>query len=107
MKKNVLIAFLILIILNVVSAFYFFRIDLTEEQRYTLSPNTKQLLRGVDDNMAVTLYLAGDLNMGFLRLQKATSEMLQEFSRFSGENIAVQLENPSKAVERINQLSNG
>ena len=97
MKKNVLIAFLILIILNVVSAFYFFRIDLTEEQRYTLSPNTKQLLRGVDDNMAVTLYLAGDLNMGFLRLQKATSEMLQEFSRFSGENIAVQLENPSKA----------
>jgi ABC-2 type transport system permease protein len=97
MKRTILITIVVLLLLHVVSAFYFFRIDLTAEKRYTLSPNTKNLLRGVDEKIDVTIYLSGDLNMGFLRLQKATTEMLREFSRFSDKQIAIQLVNPSKA----------
>ncbi len=97
MKRPILITLVVLVLLHVVSAFYFFRIDLTAEQRYTLSPNTKKLLRTLDNTMDVTIYLSGDLNMGFLRLQKATTEMLQEFSRYSDRPIAIQMVNPSKA----------
>ncbi len=32
------------ILLNVLSGFYFFRIDLTQDKRYTMAPATRKLL---------------------------------------------------------------
>ena len=59
----------------------FFRLDLTQEKRYSISDNTKNMLKNADGDISVTVYLDGDLNAGFLRLRKATKEMLDEFNR--------------------------
>ncbi len=74
---------------------YFFRIDLTSEKRYSLSDNTKKLLGSMEKELNVTVYLDGDLNAGFLRLRKATKEMLDEFSAYAGGNVRYTFENPS------------
>jgi ABC-2 type transport system permease protein len=74
------------------------RIDLTTEKRYTLSSQTKQLLRQQEHPLSVTVYLDGDLNMGFLRLKKATDDMLQEMDVYAAEGISVTFQNPSLAA---------
>ena len=48
---------LILIGINFLAAEFHYRIDLTEENRYTLSEPTKKLLRNLDDRVSITFFL--------------------------------------------------
>ena len=59
---------------------YVFRVrwDLTDDKHYSLSEASKTLLRQTDEPIEVTLLMSGDLNAGFRRLQRATSETLDE-----------------------------
>ena len=86
-----------LLVLIVVSFFYFFRIDLTTDKRYSLSEQTRSLMSNTDSPLKVIVYLDGDLNPGFMRLKKSTAELLDELSVYSGKNINVTFENPSLA----------
>lgn len=69
----------ILILVNIIAGFYYFRIDLTEEKRYTLTSSTKALLKDIDDPILVDILLGGTFPAGFKRLQRATREMLDDF----------------------------
>jgi len=91
--------FLLLFFLTVIilSEFFFFRIDLTSEKRFSLSEQTKNLMNKIDEPLKVVVYLDGDLNPGFLRLKKASTELLDELSVYSKKNIVVQFKNPSLA----------
>ena len=70
----------LLLIIIVVSYFYHFRIDLTSEKRYTVSAQTKELMKKTNGQLNVTVYLDGDLNPGFIRLKKSSGELLDELS---------------------------
>ncbi|WP_187263646.1 gliding motility-associated ABC transporter substrate-binding protein GldG [Pontibacter beigongshangensis] len=76
-----------IILLNVLAATYFFRIDLTEDKRYTIAPVTKQMLTNLDDDVVVEVYLEGDFPAGFKRLQQSVRETLNEFKVYAGGNI--------------------
>ncbi len=84
----------IVILVNIIAAFVFTRIDLTTEKRYSLSPATKKLLKKLDDIVFFKIYLAGDLPPGFQRLSNETKEMLDEFRAYS-DNIQYEFVNPS------------
>ena len=86
-----------LIVLTLISFFYFFRIDLTSDKRYSISEQTKSLMDKTDSSLKVVIYLDGDLNPGFSRLKKATAELFDELSVYSNSNIDVSYENPSLA----------
>lgn len=96
-KKSLHIILFVVAVIAVyfISERYFFRIDLTSEKRYSLSDNTKHLLQSMDKVLDVTVYLDGDLNAGFLRLRKATKEMLDEFDAYAGVKVRYTFENPS------------
>lgn len=96
-KKSLHIILFVVAVIAVyfISERYFFRIDLTSEKRYSLSDNTKHLLQSMDKELDVTVYLDGDLNAGFLRLRKATKEMLDEFDAYAGVKVRYTFENPS------------
>jgi hypothetical protein len=85
------------IIINQLAALYFFRIDLTAEKRYTIKAQTIELLRGLEDEVFIEVYLEGDLNPGFRRFQKSISEMLDEFQVYAGGNLRFVFTNPSAA----------
>ncbi len=55
-----------------------FRVDLTDDHRYSLHPATISLLQQLDQPVSATLYLSGDLNAGFVRLQRATIDLMEE-----------------------------
>jgi ABC-2 type transport system permease protein len=92
-----LIFLICLIALAIISFFYFFRIDLTSDKRYSISDQTKTLMRKTDSPLQVTVYLDGDLNPGFIRLKNSTTELLDELSVYSNNSIDVKYEDPSLA----------
>jgi ABC-2 type transport system permease protein len=93
----------IVILLNVVASFVFYRFDLTSEKRYTLSPATKTLLSKLDDVVYVRVYLEGDFPAGFKRLRNETKEMLDEFRTYSNNNIEYEFINPSENPDKKQQ----
>jgi ABC-2 type transport system permease protein len=84
----------IVVLVNVIAAFIFTRIDLTAEKRYSLAPATKKLLKKLDDVVFFKVYLSGDLPPGFQRLSNETREMLDEFRAYS-DNIQYEFVDPS------------
>ena len=86
-KKKQIVTFLVtvavIILVNLIGSFYFTRFDLTNEKRYTLSPSTKETLKGLDDYVYFKVYLDGDFPAGFKKLRRETKEMLDEFRAYS------------------------
>lgn len=96
----------VILLLIIVSTFFFFRIDLTSDKRYSISNQTKTLMKSVNKPMSVTVYLTGDLNPGFLHLKKATTEMLDELNIYSRKSINIHFVNPSEASSNEERENN-
>ncbi|MEO7991092.1 MAG: gliding motility-associated ABC transporter substrate-binding protein GldG [Chryseolinea sp.] len=88
------------ILINLVVSNYFFRIDLTEEKRYSLKDQTKSILENVDDDVYVEVFLEGDLNAGFKRFQKSIIETLEEFRIYSNNKVKYVVTNPTTAMSQ-------
>ncbi len=86
------------IVLNQLAALFFFRIDLTEERRYTMKEPTRELLGGLEDDVYIEVYLEGDLNAEFRRLRKAVKETLEEFRVGSKNRVYYQFSDPQQAA---------
>lgn len=100
-RANIIQLFLgliIIIFLNIIGSAIYFRLDLTSEKRYSLSPSTKKLLRETDDIFYFKVYLEGEFPAGFKLLSRSTREMLDEFRAFS-DNIEYEFINPSAAAD--------
>ncbi len=111
MKKSVsqfalLIAFLAG--LNWLASLIFFRLDLTEDKRYSISGATKTLLENLEEDININVYLSGDLPAGFERLETAARETLEEFKTYSNGHVHFQFSDPSDATseEKRNQQYN-
>jgi ABC-2 type transport system permease protein len=87
----------LIVLLNTLASFVFYRIDLTEEKRYTIKSQTKQMLKNLDDRVFVEVYLGGELNAGFTRLQKSIRETLEEFRVYSGNRVTYIFTDPAEA----------
>ncbi|NML63904.1 gliding motility-associated ABC transporter substrate-binding protein GldG [Hymenobacter sp. RP-2-7] len=86
-----------LLLLNFVAQRFFFRLDLTEEKRYTMSPATKKLLGQLKEPVSVTVYLTGDFPPAFRRLEQAVRENLTEMQIYGGANFSYVFLDPSAA----------
>lgn len=92
----------IIVILNLIGSFAFYRVDLTTDKRYTLSPSTRKMLKDLDGVVTFKVYLEGDFPAGFQRLRNETREMLNQFRAYS-KNIQFQFIDPSAGKDK-NQL---
>ena len=95
--KKLTLTLVLVIMVNALGANYFFRLDLTEEKRYSIGKATKTLLRSLDAPLTVDILIAGDLPSGFQRLQKSIFDMLEEFRVYAGAPITYQLRDPGEA----------
>src|SRR5690606_12450099 len=80
-------ALALVVLINLVAAGSFFRIDHTEEKRFTVNPATRDMLATLDDEVYVEVYLDGDLNAGFRRFQKSIRETLEQFRIYSNNKV--------------------
>ncbi|MEJ6566520.1 MAG: gliding motility-associated ABC transporter substrate-binding protein GldG, partial [Flavobacteriales bacterium] len=80
------------------------RIDLTEEGRYSLSEGTEGLLDQLDEPLLVKIYLQGEFPAGFERLKLESRYMLEEWSARNG-NVFFEFINPNQ-VENAQEFKN-
>lgn len=85
----------ILVGINIIAAFMFFRWDLTQEKRYTISDATKKLLQNLEHQVVIKVYLTGDFPAGFERLERAIQETLESFVDEGGSNVAYHFIEPT------------
>jgi len=101
-KRRDLLGFLAvvgaLLLVNFLGQQFFFRLDLTEEKRYTMSAATRQLLTNLKQPITVTVYLDGDFPPAFRRLQQSVRETLNEMQVYGGSNLKYVFIDPSAAA---------
>lgn len=88
----------IVILLNIIGSFFFTRIDLTSEKRYSLSKASREMLRNLDDIVYFRVYLEGDLPAGFKRLRNETREMLNVYRAYN-KDIQYEFIDPSAGTD--------
>jgi ABC-2 type transport system permease protein len=90
---------LVLAAINLSVAHLHYRVDLTQEKRYTLSPATRQMLARVDDNVQVDFYLAGNLKAGLRRFARSADDLLQEFNDYCDGRIRIHTFDPLSTLD--------
>lgn len=71
------------------------RVDLTEDKRYTLSPQTREILSELENEVYVQVYLEGEMPVQFKRMKRSVRDILDEFRVISGRRIGYDFINPS------------
>ena len=78
---------------NIIGNFFFFRLDLTQDKRYTLSKTSLSILEEVKEPLIVDVFLKGDFPGEFKKLQTETQQLLEEFKAYN-RDITFQFVNP-------------
>lgn len=90
----------LIIAFAVVISFLKVRIDLTEDKRYTLSDSTIEILREIDNELYIQVFLDGEMPIPFKRLRSSVEDMLEEFRNASGKKLDYDFINPSGGSSR-------
>jgi len=82
-----------------------FRVDLTGDKRYTLSPQTKEILSGLKDDVYLQVYLDGEMPVQFKKMRRSVRDILDEFKVLSHRHVGYDFINPSEGND-IKQRNN-
>ena len=101
-KLNHFLIFLVgilgVLLLNQFANRYRYRLDLTEEKRYTLHPSTREVLKKLKESVTIEVFLEGELPSNFKRLKIAIQETLEQFAYLGGDRIQFRFTDPALAV---------
>ena len=87
---------IVIIIAVIAGSFLRIRLDLTEDNRYTLSGPTRKVLEEVKNDIFIQVYLEGEMPIPFKKLKRSVKEMLEEFRIASHKRIDFDFINPSE-----------
>lgn len=88
--RNIVIVLFVVGLLNLLAYLFVIRVDMTDDKHYSLSEASIELLRKTEASIDITLFLQGDLNAGFERLQRATKETIEEMSVHSDIHFSIE-----------------
>ncbi|MDP4827837.1 MAG: GldG family protein, partial [Flavobacteriales bacterium] len=77
----------ILVVVLIAGQYAFFKVDLTEEKRHTITNATESLLGQLEDDIYIRCYLHGNFPAKYKRLEQAFRELLDEFNDAGNNNI--------------------
>lgn len=80
----VLVAVAVVALANVVSRHWFFRLDLTENRMYSLSPSSKLVLGKVDDLLTAKVYFSDNMPGQYGNARRYLQDILEEYTAYSG-----------------------
>ncbi|MGB5893665.1 MAG: GldG family protein, partial [Ignavibacteriaceae bacterium] len=98
-QNSVILLFGILVLINIIASRFFFRIDYTEDQRYSLSNATKNILVSLDEPITITAYFSEDLPPNILKVRQDFRDILVEYASYSSGQIVYEFVNPSETEE--------
>ena len=105
--KSVGITLFLLLVINTIGSFFFYRLDLTKDKRYTLYSTSLHIIEQVKNPLYIKVYMQGELPSEFKRLQLETRQMLEEFQGYNS-NIIFEfidpLEDEATSIDNIKEL---
>ncbi|MCX7954526.1 MAG: gliding motility-associated ABC transporter substrate-binding protein GldG [Bacteroidales bacterium] len=104
---DLIVLIIIIFLLNYISSFFYVRIDLTSEKRYTLTNKTKEVLKNLKEDLFIKIFLDGDLPYNLKILQKSIKETLDEFRSIAGDKIQyefIDIASRYKTKKEINNI---
>ncbi|HHH54795.1 MAG TPA: hypothetical protein ENK91_14120, partial [Bacteroidetes bacterium] len=101
MKKytNSLVLIGILVLVNLISYKFFYRLDLTSDHQFTLSKATKDILKSLDDPVTITAYFSKNLPPDIQKTREDFRDLLEEYAGISGGMVEYRFIDPSKDEE--------
>lgn len=102
MKKyyNSLILIGVLILVNLLSYKFYYRLDLTSDHQFTLSNATKNILKSLEDPVTVTAYFSENLPPNVQKTREDFRDLLEEYAGISGGMVEYRFVDPSKDKEK-------
>ena len=90
----VLVAVAVVGLANVVSRHWFFRLDLTENQMYSLSPSSKLVLGKIEDLLTAKVYFSDNMPGQYGNTRRYLQDILEEYAAYSGGNFRFEFYRP-------------
>ena len=100
--SSILLIIGIIVFANLLSSQFFKRFDLTENQQFTLSNATKNILKNLEDPVTVTAYFTEGLGANFEKTRRDFQDILLEYSNLSDGMLDFEFINPN-AEEALEQ----
>lgn len=96
MKKIVIPAIILLVAIFLIATKHiFFRLDLTEDGRYSLSEPARRQLEAMNEPLTLKIYLTGDLDANMTRLKNEVVDLVGEMNIVATERIEIQETDPN------------
>ena len=80
---NIIFTICLFFLINIISHFYFERVDLTSAKKYSISKETKNLISNIEDIIFFKIYLHGDIPVEYKRLANELKYILNELKAYS------------------------
>lgn len=107
MKRHIIIlASILLAVWLIATRHAFFRIDLTEEGRYSLSDASCRQLKRISSPLTLKIYLAGDLDANMFHLRREVLDLVNEMNVVAANQIEVVEVDPSDAPSDDKRYAN-
>ncbi|TVZ51011.1 gliding motility-associated ABC transporter substrate-binding protein GldG [Dokdonia sp. Hel_I_53] len=107
---SILIGLLVLIMINLIASTIHKRYDLTQDQRYSLSDPTKDILDQINSPLIIDVFLEGTFPSEFKKLQNETQYLLEEMQAynpkilFAFSNPVEEGQNPAEVSAQFNSF---
>lgn len=101
--KSLAIIFTVVVLIGVLVRIFPFRLDLTEEKKYSLHPSSIDVLKSLEEPIEVEILLTGKLPGGMRRLQRSIEETIRTFNAYSKKKITFFYEDPLTLPEDIRE----
>ena len=103
-NKSVLIVLSFLIVLNILVSQKPFYVDLTEEKIYTISNASKDILRGLENDVNVNFYISDDLPVDLNGTKTQLKDLMNQYKDISGK-VKVSYNTPENSDEKVAELA--
>ena len=102
-----LIAAGVLVALNLLGVFTFFRADTTQNRAFSLSDGSRRAVRELDETLSITAYFSTDLPAPFNSTERYVRDILSEYQAAGGAHVQVRFVSPDTEAERTEATERG
>jgi len=97
----------VIIALNVLGIFFFFRADTTANRAFSLSEGSRRVVRELDETLTITAYFSANLPPPFNSTERYVRDILAEYQASGGSNVVVRFVSPDTEDERTEASDRG
>jgi len=98
-QTGILLSGGILILINLIGLNYFLRVDFTDNQVYSLSDASKDLVRNLEDPVTITAFFTADLPAQFAINRRFLKDKLDDYRAYGGANVQYRFVDPDESDE--------